>query len=91
MAVHSVMLSTSLVLAGICSGVAAETVTCRSDDPESCSCDGKPIGPHTWSPPSWMQSNASSLWDLTAQIDGEEVPLSKYRAKAALVVNVASA
>jgi len=38
-----------------------------------------------------MQSSATSLWELTAQMDGEEVPLSKYKAKAALVVNVASA
>lgn len=85
------MLAATMSLAGLFVGAASDPVTCKSDDPETCTCGGAPIGPHTWSPPAWMGSTATSLWDLSAQMDGKEVPLAKYKAKAALIVNVASA
>jgi len=91
MACHSVMLSATLALAGLMGASAGETVTCKPTDAASCMCDGKPIGPDTWKPPSWFSTNATSLWELSAKMNGEDVPLSKYKAKAALVVNVASA
>lgn len=47
-------------------------------------------GPDSWRPPPWMKSDASSLWDLKASINGKQVNLSNYKAKAAIVVNVAS-
>lgn len=90
MGCHSVMLSATIALAGL-TCVTSDSVTCKQDDPATCMCDGAAIGPHTWSPPPWMQSDATSLWDLSAQMDGKEVPLAKYKAKAALIVNVASA
>lgn len=92
MSCHSVMLTATVALVGLfCGAASAPTVTCKSDDPESCMCEGAPIGRHTYSPPPWMESDAASLWDLTAKMDGKDVPLAKYKAKAALIVNVASA
>lgn len=90
------MLSSTIALAGLftCGSIISlpnDKITCSKDDPETCLCDGVPIGPHTYSQPTWMQNNATSLWDLAAQMHGEEVPLANYRAKAALIVNVASA
>ena len=54
-------------------------------------CNGVPIGPHTWKAPSWLESNKTSIYETSAFYAGEEVPLYKYKAKATLVVNVASA
>ena len=58
----------------------------------SCQCEGLPIGPgRAFTPPEWIKSMMNSLYDGHAPLDGVQVPLSRYRAKATLVVNVASA
>ena len=81
-----------MIAAALISTLAAgSVVTCDPSDPAKCMCDGVPIGPHTWTPPSWLKSNATSIYDTTALMDGTVTPLSKYRAKATLVINVASA
>jgi len=69
----------------------SSTVTCDPQDPAKCMCNGVPIGPHTWKAPSWLESNKTSIYETSAFYAGEEVPLYKYKAKATLVVNVASA
>lgn len=69
----------------------ASSIACDAHDAARCECDGKPLGPDTWTPPPWMSSNASSLWDVTEMMDGKATPLANFKAKAALVVNVASA
>ena len=58
----------------------------------SCECEGLPIGPgKAFTPPEWARSSLTSIYDASAPLNGEQVPLSRYRAKATLVVNVASA
>ena len=71
--------------------VQESTVTCDARDPASCMCDGVPIGPSTWTPPSWLHSNKTSIYETTAFMKGSETPLAKFKAKATMVVNVASA
>lgn len=66
-------------------------ITCEPNDPAKCSCDGVPIGPHTWKPPTWLVSNKTSLYDTSAPLAGIETPLSKFPAKATMLINVASA
>mmetsp|Transcript_90272 Transcript_90272/g.156444 ORF Transcript_90272/g.156444 Transcript_90272/m.156444 type:complete len:90 (-) Transcript_90272:741-1010(-) len=70
---------------------AGPTVTCEAGDPGKCECEGSPIGPHTWAPPSYMYSTATSFWDLSEKMYGKDTPLANFKAKAAIVVNVASA
>lgn len=67
------------------------SVTCDPSDPAKCMCDGVPIGPDTWTPPSWLESNKTSIYETSAAMGGVLTPLSKYKAKATIVVNVASA
>jgi len=69
----------------------ANPITCDPADPAKCMCDGSPIGPDTWSPPSWLVSNKTSIFDTSAPFNGHMTPLSKFRAKATLLINVASA
>ena len=66
-------------------------VTCDPGEPGKCMCGGKPIGPKTWSPPSWLKSNHTSIYDTSAYMNGELKSLSVYKAKASMLVNVASA
>ena len=54
-------------------------------------CDGIPIGPDTWTPPPWLTSNKTSIYQTDAMMDGILTLLYKYKAKASLVLNVASA
>ena len=72
-------------------GSAEPSITCDADDPGKCTCEGKPIGPSTWSPPAYRTSSSTSIYNTSALMKGVETPLSAYRYKAALVVNVASA
>jgi len=67
------------------------TVTCSPSDAQDCTCEGAPVGPTEWIAPEYLNNNASSLWDLSEKYYGEDVPLVKFRAKAAIVMNVASA
>lgn len=67
------------------------TITCDPNDPAKCDCDGEPIGPHTWTPPGWLISNKTSLYETSAMYDGVLTQLSKFKAKATMLVNVASA
>ena len=71
--------------------LALSAITCDPADPAKCVCDGKPIGPHTWTPPSWLVSPHKSIYNTSAMYKGSTVPLSQFKAKATLVVNVASA
>ena len=93
-------------------------VLCDPQDPAKCTCNGVPIGPHTWTPQSWLVSNSAcgrkctttqrseplthapyfrpfnaetSIYETSALIDGVQTPLSKFKAKATMLVNVASA
>lgn len=70
---------------------ASPTVTCDPNDPAKCSCNGVPIGPHTWTPPTWLVTNKTSIYQTSAYLKGALTPLSTLRAKATLMVNVASA
>ena len=69
----------------------APTITCDPKDPEKCECNGTPIRPHTWKPPAWLVTNFTSIYETSAPIFGKNASLSNYRAKATLVMNVASA
>lgn len=82
------MMFASLLTAAVVSG---SSVTCDPDDPAKCMCDGVPIGPHTWTPPTWLHSNKTSIYQTDALMNGKQTPLSQYKAKATLVLNVASA
>ena len=66
-------------------------VTCSPSNPADCMCDGAPIGPATWTPPSWLVSNKTSIFETSVMMEGKETPLANYQAKATMVVNVASA
>ena len=55
---------------------AAATVECDPADPQRCTCDGVPIGPHTWTAPSWLVSNKSSIFETSAPLKGVMTPLS---------------
>ena len=66
-------------------------ITCNPSDPGDCKCEGLPIGPSTFTPPAYSVSNHTSIYATHAPMEGVMVPLSRYRARAALVVNVASA
>ena len=57
----------------------------------TCHCEGIPIGPGKATAPDWAKTTLSSMYDAHATLNGEPVPLSRYRAKATLIVNVASA
>jgi hypothetical protein len=58
--------------------------------PDGCTCGGHKIGPQSAAPPSWFLTDLSSMYETSAKLSGKDVPLSNYRAKATLVVNVAS-
>ena len=67
-------------------------ISCDPNDPGACTCGGAPIGPDTWTPPSWLFSPHKSIFETSAFIEGVETPLSKFKGpKATMVVNVASA
>jgi len=66
-------------------------VVCDPKIPDKCMCDGQPIGHSTWAPPAWLMPKGSSIYDMTATLGGSKVPLSTYKAKVAMVANVASA
>ena len=66
-------------------------ITCNPSDAGDCTCEGRPIGPSTFSAPAYTHSNHTSIYDTFAPMEGAMVPLSRYRARAAIVVNVASA
>ena len=67
------------------------SVSCDPTDAAKCRCsDGEPIGPHTWTEPAYMKG-PKSIYNTTVLMEGAYVPLSKYRAKATLIINVASA
>jgi hypothetical protein len=59
----------------------ASTVTCDPADPARCMCDGVPIGPHTWKPEPWLESNKTSIYETSASLMGVDTSLSKFRAK----------
>jgi hypothetical protein len=67
------------------------TITCDPSDAGNCKCDGTPIGPSTWTPPKWLHTTKTSVFDTSAAMNGVSTPIAKFRAKAAIVVNVASA
>ena len=67
------------------------TISCDPSDAGKCMCDGAPIGPTTWVPPAWLVSKHRSIYDTYAYQDSVRVPLSNFKAKAAMVINVASA
>jgi hypothetical protein len=58
--------------------------------PDGCTCGGDKIGPQTAIPPSWFLTDLHSMYETSAMLAGKDLPLSNYRAKATLVVNVAS-
>ena len=60
----------------LAAATAASTVECDPTDPAKCTCDGVPIGPHTWKPPSWLVSNKTSIFDTSALLNGKLTPLS---------------
>lgn len=66
-------------------------ITCAPSDPGRCMCKGNPIGPSTYDPPTWVESNSTSIYDTSAPLFGNMQPLSHFRANATMVVNVASA
>jgi len=66
-------------------------VTCQPTDADSCDCDGEPVGNHAFTPPSWWSTPLTSIYQATALMGGTAVSLAKYKAKATIVVNVASA
>ena len=67
------------------------TVTCQPQSSGNCVCEGKPIGPDTYVAPAWMTPPDTGIYNTSALIGGVLTPLARYRAKAAIVVNVASA
>lgn len=85
------MLYAAVLLAMASGSATPSKITCDPSDPASCMCDGNPIGPDTWTPPSWLVSNKTSIFETSAPLRGEMTPLSKYATKATLLINVASA
>ena len=79
------------VVGSVLAAAASPSVTCDPNDQAKCMCNGIPIGPHTWKPPSWLISNKTSLYDTEALLDGALTSLSQFKAKATMLVNVASA
>lgn len=80
-----------MIAAGVFASVGDPMITCDPGNPAKCSCDGVPIGPATWSPPSWLKSSHTSIYDTYATIKGVNTSLANYRANATMLVNVASA
>jgi len=66
-------------------------VKCAADDYDKCDCGGEPVGAHAQAPPTWWTPPLTSMYQATAPLGGVEVSLSQYKAKATVVVNVASA
>ena len=93
-------------------------IYCDPTNPAKCTCNGVPIGPDTWTAPSWLESNSdlrsclkptalydisgvdrvlssllaeTSIYETSALVGGVPTPLSKFKAKATMLVNVASA
>ena len=66
-------------------------ITCVPGDPGRCTCKGTPIGPSTYTAPSWLVSNSTSIYTTSAPLFGKETDLSHFRANASMIVNVASA
>mmetsp|Transcript_11569 Transcript_11569/g.42314 ORF Transcript_11569/g.42314 Transcript_11569/m.42314 type:complete len:147 (-) Transcript_11569:1544-1984(-) len=66
-------------------------VVCEPEDNQACTCEDQSIGRSTFVSPPWRTPNVTSFWDLTASLGGRDLPLRDFRAKAALVVNIASA
>jgi len=62
-------------------------VRCGTD---GCACGGVNIGPKTAVPPSWFLTDLTSMYQTSAQLAGYSAPLVGYKARATLVVNVAS-
>lgn len=68
-------------------------------DIQNCTCEGMTLGPgivgdsndsKAFADFNNHPSNAVSLWEFSAFLRGSEVPLLDYKAKATVVVNVAS-
>ena len=79
------------VFPGIVGGSACDE---DSPTPGTCNCSGTPMGPESWriSKPEWFLTNLTSIWDTTASLFGQPVPLSQFMGKkATLVMNIASA
>ena len=79
------------VFPGIVGGSACDE---DSPIPGTCNCSGMPMGPESWriSKPDWFLPNVTSVWNTTASLFGQEVPLSQFMGhKATLVMNIASA
>ena len=79
------------VFPGIVGGSACDE---DSPTPGTCNCSGMPMGPESWrlSKPEWFLTNLTSVWNTTASLFGQEVPLSQFMGhKATLVMNIASA
>merc|ERR1712087_562022 len=58
-------------------------VNCDSSDPDTCDCDGEPVGAHTL--PN-IPLQIKSLFEASALMGGVSTPLVKYKAKATIVV-----
>jgi len=66
-------------------------VTCSPSDADLCDCGGEPVGAHTWSAPGWWTPPLASIYEASAPLRGVPTPLARFRAKATIVTNVASA
>lgn len=71
--------------------VSHPVVTCLPSDADTCDCSGAPIGMHTWTPPEWWKSGLASIYEASAPMAGVPTPLSRFKAKATIITNVASA
>lgn len=77
-------------LASISEAGAAPIITCSATDSDNCTCGGKPIGHSVYVPPAWLGSTKGSIYDTSAKVGRKETSLANYKAKVAMIVNVAS-